>query len=318
LAYDVGAEPRSVAVADLTGNGIPDLVTADGNISGQHAGHSPGVSVLLGNGDGTFQAARTFPAGDNPIAVVVGDFNGDGIPDLAVADAAVIRGRSAVCVLLGNGDGTFQAPRFYDAGVHPRGLVVGDFRGKGILDLAVADDGTFPNYPDSGVSLLLGNGDGTFQSPILYPSGPEVTSVAVADLTGKGILDLVATNLRGNTVSILMGNGDGTFATARTFAAGTNPISVTAGDFKGNGIPDLAVTNYNTSGTLNILLGNGDGTFQAPTSYAAGDHPTAMVVGDFQSQRCPRPRLRSRFGLRQSRRAPGQWRWHLPDGRQLR
>jgi hypothetical protein len=239
------------------------------------------VSVLLGNGDGTFQAAsRTYPAGQDPFAVVAGSFRGNGIVDLAVADNALFRGTSGVSVLLGNGDGTFGAAHLFTAGLHPRALAVGDFRGDGILDLAVANEGTFPDYRDSSVSVLLGKGDGTFEAPITYPTGPDPTSVAVADLTGKGILDLVVTNFRGNTVSVLLGNGDGTFGDAGHFAAGTNPISVAA--FKSNGIYNLAVTNYNTTGSVSILLGNGDGTFQAPVSYPAGDHPDSVAVGDFR------------------------------------
>jgi len=279
LAYDVGPDPRSIAVGDFTGNGTRDLAVADFRHGAVASGPS-GVSVLLGNGDGTFQAASgTYPAGDDPEAVAVGDFRGNGIRDLAVADNALFSGRSGVSVLLGNGDGTFAAASFFAAGPHPRSLAVGDFRGTGILDLAVANEGTGPDYRDSSVSVFFGNGDGTFEPP-----GPDPTSLAVAGLTGNGTLDLVVTNLRGSTVSVLMGNGDGTFRDAGRFPAGTNPLSVAV--FHSNGIANLAVTNWNPgTGTVSILLGNGDGSFQAPISYPAGESSFHRGGGRLQSRR---------------------------------
>jgi hypothetical protein len=282
LAYDVGRDARAVAVGDFAGNHIPDLAVAD---FGSLLGGGGGVSVLLGNGDGTFQTARTYGAGDNPWSLVVGDFRGNGILDLAVADAALLNGTAGVSVLLGNGDGSFQVAHHFNAGRYPRSLAVGDFLHNGILDLVVANQGSFPNYRDSSVSILLGNGDGTFAPPIDYPLGSQLSSVAVADLSGNRILDLVVTKYGGNAVSVLMGNGDGTFQAARDFAAGPNPYAVAVGAFRGDGIPDLVVTNYNgngsTDGLVSVLLGNGDGTFQAPISSPAGYHPTAVAVGDF-------------------------------------
>jgi hypothetical protein len=152
------------------------------------------VSVLLGNGDGTFQAARNFAAGNRPWSVAVGDFNGDGIPDLAVANSY----SNNVSVLLGNGDGTFQAARNFAAGSFPLSVAVGDLNGDGTLDLAVANSG------GNNVSVLLGNGDGTFQAARNYAVGNGPLSVAVGDFNGDGAPDLAVANFFSNDVSILL------------------------------------------------------------------------------------------------------------------
>src|SRR5207245_1738207 len=149
--YEAGQSPVSVVVGDFNGDGVPDLAVAnelDLDLSGGT------VEVLLGKDDGTFQAARTVVAARaRRTSIVVGDFNGDGKPDLAVANF----GSNTVSVLLGNGDGTFQAPLTVASATGPRSVAVGDFNGDGTLDLAVADWGS------NTVSVLLGNGDGTFQ-----------------------------------------------------------------------------------------------------------------------------------------------------------
>jgi hypothetical protein len=253
-----------VVVADVNNDGIPDLVTAD------HEGNN--VSVLLGNGDGTFQAARNFATGNGPQVVRVGDFNGDGIPDLVTAET----GSNTVSVLLGNGDGSFQAPISQSVGHHPYFMAPGDFDGDGRLDLAVV------NYRDGDLLILLGNGDGTFRPGPDYPVGFAPTSVVAADLQGDGRLDLVVTNKgdpygNGGVVSVFAGNGDGTFQAPVSYAAGLLPWSVAVADFNGDGVPDLAVANRG-SHDVSVLLGNGDGTFQpaqVPSSKPSRSGPTA-------------------------------------------
>jgi hypothetical protein len=156
---------------------------------------SNNVSVLLGNGDGSFQDARSFAAGSGPRSVAAGDFNGDGLLDLAVA------GDSGVSVLLGNGDGSFQDARIFGAGYGPNSVAVGDFNGDGLLDLAVAVSG-------SGARVLLGNGDGTFQTTnFSYVTGSVPFSIAVGDFNGDGWPDLAAANNFSNDVSILLNDG---------------------------------------------------------------------------------------------------------------
>jgi hypothetical protein len=223
----------------------------------------------LGNGDGTFQTAGNFPAGRSPFSVAVGDFNGDGTLDLAVANF----GSNNVSVLLGNGDGTFQAGRNFPAGSRPYSVTVGDFDRDGTLDLAVAN----PHSND--MSVLLGTGDGTFQTARNVPAGRGPVFVAMGDFNGDSLLDFATVNSYGNTVSVLLGNGDGTFQTARNLPAPVAPLSVAVADFNGDGLLDLAVV---CSGGVRVFLGNGDGTFQTTNiSYMAGHTPAAVAVADF-------------------------------------
>ncbi len=211
-----------------------------------------------------------YDAGSGPDSVAVGDFNGDGKPDLAVANY----GDGTVSVLLGNGDGTFQAAVSYGAGSGPASVAVGDFNGDGKADLVVA------NSTDGTVSVLLGNGDGTFQAAVNYGAGSGPASVAVGDFNGDGKADLVVGNCNDGVVSVLLGNGDGTFQAAVSYGTGSGPASVAVGDFNGDGKADLAVATY-TDGTVSVLLGNGDGTFQAAVSYGTGSNPASVAVGDF-------------------------------------
>jgi hypothetical protein len=282
LPLSQGGDPltaRSIAVADLTGNGIPDIVTANDSESSQGT-----VSVLLGNGDGTFQAPVTFAAGSQPLSVAVGNFHTGGSPDLIVTDASFAAGGIDHLLLLqGNGDGTFQPAVSLDSGKLSRGLAVGDFNGDGNADLAVA------NVAGGDVTVLLGNGNGTFDHAPDFATGPSPAAIVAADLTGNGISDLITANTGGDSVSVLLGNGDGTFQPPQNFPAGNQPLRVVAGDFTGDGIPDLVVLNRGTApdfqGTLSLLVGNGDGTFQAPQTihFHPGVHifPRDLVAGDF-------------------------------------
>jgi hypothetical protein len=267
----VGSLPDSIVSGDFNGDGRLDLAVAD-------AGGE--VSVLLGNGDGTFQPAAQYAVGLSPSAIVTGDFNGDGRLDLAVANS----GDNTVSVLLGNGDGTFQPQVTYAVGAAPVSIVAGDFTGNGRLDLAVVNSGTFPNYYGT-VSVLLGNGDGTFQPQVKYPVGSAPWSIVAGDFNGDGRLDLAVANQFDNTVSVLLGNGNGTFRPQMTYAVGAQPFGIAAGNFTDDGHLDLAVANGNVfgsgAGTVSVLLGSGDGTFQPQVTYAVGQLPYGIVAGDF-------------------------------------
>jgi uncharacterized protein (DUF2141 family) len=258
LNYHTGSAPRFAAVADFNGDGKPDMAVS-------HEDGTGNISIMLGNGDGTFQPPLTYAAGSGASMVTVGDFNGDGKPDLAVAHLCCEAGGN-VSILLGNGDGTFQPQVTYPAGSYPIALAIGDFNGDGKLDLAVA--------VGLGVSILLGNGDGTFQGQVTYPAGAGPASVAVGDFNGDGKLDLAVISFG---VAILLGNGDGTFQPPQFFPPAVGPFSVTVGDFNGDGKLDLAVALYDDNVAVAILLGNGDGTFQPAVGYA----PTTLGSSDF-------------------------------------
>jgi hypothetical protein len=257
-----GVQPTNVTVADFNGDGFPDLVTADLS--------DDTISVLLGNGDGSFRPALRFQTGGSPESVAVSDFNGDGILDLAVANTQ----DSTVSILLGNGDGTFQAQTTLASGRAPISIVVGDFNADGIADLAIADTN------DSDVSVLLGNGDGTFQTRMTFAVGNTPQQLVAADLNRDGVVDLAVVNTRDNTVSILLGNGDGTFQGQLIFSTGAGPHSIAVGDFNGDGLVDLAVCNR-YSGTVSLLIGHGDGTFQTGSSIQTGRSPMSLAAGDF-------------------------------------
>jgi len=274
-----GGFPWYVVAADFNGDGKLDLAVSN------YQDNS--LSVLLGNGDGTFQAPQTTPVGTNPAKIAVGDFNGDGKPDLAVSSVA----NGTVSVLLGKGDGTFLPPLVTPAGANPWYFAVGDFNGDGKLDLAVADYGCpldCNRSPSNTVTVLLGNGDGTFLPGTNLTVGNGPADVAVGDFNGDGRLDLAVTNLNDNTLSVLLGNGDGTFQAPQTFAdpGMTHPYFVAVSDFNGDGKLDLVVSNeLNT--TVSVLLGNGDGTFQAAQDFAVDNDPVFVAVQDFNGDGRP-------------------------------
>jgi hypothetical protein len=225
---------------DFNGDGNLDLATTSINAST--------VSILLGNGDGTFQAHRDYAVGNLPYAMAAGDLNSDGKLDLVVGNA----GDDTFSILLGNGDGTFQTRFDYPTVANPQSAVIADFNGDGKLDLAVFSEG-------DGTSILLGKGDGTFHRLVDYSTGcgPENAecTAAAADLNGDGKLDLVVRN-NGNgpaVLLVLLGNGDGTFQSPSSFPTGSRPSQVVIGDFNGDGKLDLAVPNA-WSDTVSVFL----------------------------------------------------------------
>ena len=285
----VGSGVDAIVAGDFNGDGRLDLAVANGGSLDTNGNPIPGtssVSVLLGNGDGTFQPQITYAVGTDPLAIVAGDFTNNGRLDLAVANGGSfdtngnpIPGTSSMSVLLGNGDGTFQPQVVYAVGSYPDAIAAGDFTGDGHVDLAVANQGSPPNYHGT-VSILLGNSDGTFQPQVPYAVGSFPNAIVAGYFTGDGRTDLAVTNENDDTVSVLLGNGDGTFQPQVIYAVGTFPNALVAGDFTGNGRTDLAVANLGDN-TVSVLLGNGDGTFQPQVTYSVGLSPDTLVVGDF-------------------------------------
>jgi FG-GAP-like repeat/Abnormal spindle-like microcephaly-assoc'd, ASPM-SPD-2-Hydin/HYDIN/CFA65/VesB-like, Ig-like domain len=270
--YECGPQPDSIAVADFNQDGKLDLVVTD-------SGSSENVGILLGNGDGTFRAPRFFSAPNPTDFVGVGDFNGDHKPDLVLINPPLIS------VMIGNGDGTFQAPINTTTSYYPSALGIGDFDRNGKLDLVVAEQ--FGGI--SQAEILLGRGDGTFQAGANYTVGSNPSSVAVADFRRTGKLDLAVGSLLGR-LTVLLGNGDGTFQPPVSYSS-SSPYWVATGDLNGDGKPDLAVAYFSYSQTpptvVGVFTGNGDGTFQAPVTYPIGKESNFVVIGDFNTDKLP-------------------------------
>lgn len=288
-----GTAASFIAVKDVNGDGKPDLLVANacGN-DGEYGCMIGSLGVLLGNGNGTFRAAVNYASGGYEAdSIAVGDVNGDGNPDLVVGDQCSASGdcNGVAGVLLGNGNGTFQPAVAYESGGYEaQSVVVTDVNGDGKPDLEVANLCASSDCTNGGaVGVLLGNGDGTFQTAVSYGSGgQDAESLAVADVNGDGKPDLVVANGDGS-VGVLLGNGDGTFQAAVSYASGgVSASSVAVADVNGDGKPDVVVANSCASsdcanGSVAVLLGNGNGTFQAAVSYSSGGlYTDAVVLGD--------------------------------------
>ena len=277
--------------------GILDIVTAN-NYDGT-------VSVLIGNGNGTFNTPVTFPVGIGPDVVAVGDVNGDGFADIVTAnfgfyDVATHSehyGNNDVSVLLGNGSGGFTAasgsPVSVGANTHPFAVAVADLNGDGFGDIVVG------NYSTSTVTVLKSNGNGTFTAltPVALPAGAGPSYVVTGDFNRDGKTDIITSNFGTGTVTVLLGDGLGGLTQKQTITVGSGPETIALGDINGDGITDMVVTNYNAT-NVSVLIGNGDGTFHAastPTIGVAGaafgvalgdvdgDGKLDMVVADFGS-----------------------------------
>jgi FG-GAP-like repeat/Abnormal spindle-like microcephaly-assoc'd, ASPM-SPD-2-Hydin len=274
-----------VATGDFNGDGKTDLAVASRDCNPG----TNGVSIFLGNGDGTFTAKGTLTSPlSSPASIAVGDFNGDGKLDLAVVD----RGAStdSVFFYFGNGDGTFQAPTQVSLGVSAAAnqIVAADFNKDGHLDVAVSE------INGSNIVVILGAAGGKFQAPRTIALPAQGWGIAVGDFNGDGIPDLVATSPAIGGVSVFLGKGDGNFnpvnnpltgtlptATAAVPGGGAQPIAV--GDFNKDGKLDIiaGLSGVNTAACVAVLLGNGDGTFNPETLFVTADTPQSLAVGDF-------------------------------------
>lgn len=265
VRFDTGNAPVHLAVGDVNGDDLPDLVTSNEE--------DDTLTVLINDGAGGFEVARDVnvrildggPARSEPNAAVVGDFNGDGLGDLA----ATLGARDQVAIVLNEGSSDFTTiSLLVDVGDVPSGLAAGDVNDDGAVDLVVC------NSIDDSVQLLKGDGAGGFEAgePIQVGNRPE--DVLLVDLDRDGALDIVTANFEGDDVSVLAGNGDATFAAAEAFDAGAGPLRVLAADLNGDGRFDLATANREASASadadVSVLLastpgaGNGDGSGGLP------------------------------------------------------
>src|SRR5579863_2151955 len=285
----VGAGPTWISTGFFntktdTTNTIVDLAVAN-----QTAGT---VSILHGNGDGTFtvEPTLTLPAGAGPTAIAVADFNDDGFADLAVVN----KDANTVSIFLGNGDETFQTPTTLVTGNAPTSIVAQAFNpnAPAVIDLAVT------NSTDNTLQIFLGNGKGAFTNGVTYNTGVTPVYVASADLDLDGNLDLAvadsgaatSANSVGNSISVFLGNGDGTFikpgGTRMDFAAGTTPTSFVIADFNDDGIPDLGVT-ASGDNAFALMLGAGGGFLNAPIEVPVGTTPDSIATADFNGSGLP-------------------------------
>jgi hypothetical protein len=285
VTFPVGVLPHAVTVADFNNDGKPDLAIVNQGLSSTATAQT--VSVLLGDGKGSFQPAVTTalanggPGTGNAGSTAVGDFNGDGLADLAVNTSGPAG--SAVEVLLGKGDGSFQPNhQVLTVGGTPLSVAVGDFDHNGTLDLVTANE-------NGSLSVLLGKGDGTFRARTDLSVAGAARAVAVGDFNGDGLLDVVTAQQLTNSVSVLLGHGDGTFAPPRLFAASGQfftPESMILSDINGDGKLDLVIRSVSTLDSdafqLGVMLGNGDGTFQGPIlAQAQPGASGSLALGDF-------------------------------------
>lgn len=267
----------SIAVGDFNGDTKSDLAVTNFD---QHL-----VSVLFGNGTGSFGFPVHFTVGQNPWSVTVGNFNGDMKSDLAVANF----GTNNVSVLFGNGMGNFSIASNFPVGNRPKSIAVGDFNGDMKSDLTVA------NYDTGNVSVLLGNGMGSFSLASNFPAGSNPTTVAVGDFNDDRKPDLAVTSAGDVTgsvapkVTVLLGNGVGGFGSA-SIPLNLPASSVAVGDFNGDTKLDLAITCADgmlKNNEVHVLMGNGTGEFSLASISPVGKNPISVAVGDFNDDMKP-------------------------------
>lgn len=312
VTYSSGGEfNTSVALGDVNGDGKLDIVAANFCVPNCEAAQVGGFEVLLGNGDGTFQTGQVYSlASGQGASIALADLNGDGKLDVVISISPSVGcfaegGGGSVGVFLGNGDGTFRPEKTYQSGgLCTSKLIVADVNRDGKSDVIVAGAcGSNQSYCsesiDGIISVLRGNGDGSFQAAQTYDSGGVFPrDMTVADVNSDGKLDLLVANggseqqgAGNGNVAALLGNGDGTFQPVEifnTFSPYAGELaSLAVADLNGDGKPDVAETTcfYFTcaqnTGELVVQLGNGDGTFQAPQVYSTGRSiPSSVVLAD--------------------------------------
>lgn len=266
-SYAVGKNPTSVTTADFNQDGLTDLITTNiGNNT---------LSVLFGNGDGTFKDPLSIPVCREPRAVSLNDFNRDGRVDLAVACS----GSDQIAIFFGLENGAFGGGERYAVRRTPVSIASADFNGDQKPDLAVA-------LRNDKIKVLLGNGDGSFMDGAQYEHGDTPTSIAAADLNGDGKADLAVSNggPMSSAVSIWLGNGDGTFRRSADYRTGKRPLGVFLADFNNDRALDLLVINGEMD-TFTTFLGNGNGTFQKGKDSGADAGPNYGLAHDFNGDR---------------------------------
>ena len=255
----------SLVAADFNGDGKVDLAAS--NHPNNQTGQS--VAVALNFGQMNFSSVAYYPTVATPSGLTIGDLNGDGKPDLAVA----LYGNNTVESFLNNGKGMFTASQNPSVvGQNLSSIIAVDFNNDGKADLAVCSN----LYA---ITVLINDGGNSFAIPPSIAAGSEPFRMATGDFNNDGNTDLAYTNFGGSVVSIDLGNANGGFASPVNYPVASNAFFVTTGDFNSDGKLDLAISCF--GGQIVILLGNGDGSFATPVAYTAGGSPQQIVCADF-------------------------------------
>jgi hypothetical protein len=262
-SYKVGKNPTSVTAIDLNQDGVTDLLTT--NVS------SSTLSILIGNGDGSFHEQVQLHVCQEPRSLATGFFNADPYPDIVLACA----GGDEIAVLFGRADGKFTEGPQYPVHRTPVSIASEDLNGDQKSDLVVA-------LRNDKIKVFLGQGNGEFRHGAQYEYGDTPTSVALSDLNSDGKIDLVVTNggPMSNAVSIWIGNGDGTFQSPTDYRSGRRPLGVSFADFNNDRIRDLLVINGERD-SFSTFLGNGNATFQTGHDSGANAGPNYGLARDF-------------------------------------
>lgn len=305
-----GDEHQMMATADINGDGKLDVLSTS-YVSGE-------VSILLGNGDGTFKSEQRMPVGPYPSSVALVDVTGDGVLDLVTAHYTT----GEVAIFKGNNDGTFTAYKRMPVGDFPSAVAVVDVNGDGVPDMVTAHmnanqvhvfigaaDGTYAlsatvpvgdgpaslavralspgrmpaivtaNFNSNDVSILANAGHGIFQPEVRIAAADGPAAIALADADGDGSIDIVTANARANSVSLLRGHGDGTFDAARSLTVGKQPAAIVVTDVTGDRKPDLLTANFGSS-DISIVNGAGGGGFAPERRVSLGAPPASLAVID--------------------------------------
>ncbi len=266
-SYKVGKNPTTITPFDINQDGFTDLVTT--NIA------SNSLSILIGNGDGTFRDQIQLHVCQEPRSLATGRFNQDLYPDVVLACS----GSDQIAILLGRADGRFEEGAQYPVHRAPIAVASEDLNGDKLADLVVA-------LRNDKVKVFLGQGNGEFRHGVQYEYGDTPTSVSLADVNGDSVMDMIVTNggPMSNAISIWMGNGDGTFRQPIDYRSGRRPLGVSFGDFNNDHIKDMLVINGERD-SFTTFLGNADGSFQKGKDAGANASPNFGLARDFNGDR---------------------------------
>jgi hypothetical protein len=267
------AAPQSIVVVDFNGDGIADIAVGTNGTAGSN--NIGSVNILLGNGDGTFQAAKTYAGLTGNQLIVAAPFVTGGPDDILAVNNSTSTTNNAL-LSIGDGKGGLTVGTPFSLGVASiTALITGDFNGDGKQDFIVAGKA----FGVPAFDVVLGNGNGTFSTGTLSATGVAITALGAGDFTGQGALDVAVVHSDGS-VDIFLQDGVGDFSPNVGTQTGSSPTAIAVGDFNGDGKADLAITN-SAQDSVSILLGNGSGGFTAAASPGTGATPKAIAVGDF-------------------------------------